>query len=821
MSGRYAEVAVPPPVARQLTYRFPDEAGSDIGPGALVLVPVGPRLLTGVVVAVTDQPPAGVSARAGAIREVAEVLDDQALPIELLDLCRWAAGYYFAPLGAALMAALPPGLHRASGVALTWRPETTLPAAATATERRLATALASGKPMALRTLRRRLGATGLASSIRRLKAAGCLSAQLELRGARVALSREPWWRLALPEQAEALIEARADRAPRQAECLRLLLQHPEGRSRRDLTAAGVSPAVLAALSRLGLLERLERTAVRDPLSHLPDRAPVALAPTSEQQQVIAALAADLDRGAFRAVLLHGVTGSGKTLVYIQLVARALEQGRGAIVLVPEIALAWQMVRRFREHFGSAVAVLHSQLSVGERYDTWTRLRRGEQRVIIGARSAVLAPMQRLGLVIVDEEHDSAYKQDDLDSHFPFPYNARDVALVRGQQQRALVLLGSATPSLESYWHAQAGKYSLHSLPHRVDDRPLPVVTVVDLRREPGHARQGVIFSHVLRTKMHQRLERGEQIVLLQNRRGFAPLVLCGSCGEAVQCTRCRVSTTYHRGGHPEVRCHYCDYRAPVPTVCAHCGSAELRFQGIGTQKVETALTEQFPGVRVIRMDVDTTGWKGAHDAMVERFRDGGADVLLGTQMVAKGLDFPGVTLVGVVCADTGMHMPDFRAAERSFQLLTQVAGRSGRGDTPGEVVIQTSLPDDRVLQTAAAQDFPAFAAGELAERRPTGFPPFGRLIVFRWRGEDEAEVTAAAARGVACLQRQCQDGLAVLGPAAAPLALLRGEHRWQALLRGTAAPQLHQAAAAALPDLRAQCSAGVSLTVNVDPSSMM
>ena len=310
--------------------------------------------------------------------------------------------------------------------------------------------------------------------------------------------------------------------------------------------------------------------------------------------------------------------------------------------------------------------------------------------------------------------------------------------MRGQRQKALVVLGSATPSLESYANAQSGKYHLYTLPRRVDDRPLPTVHVVDMKREPFQKKQRAIFSKLLRVKMQERLQKGEQVVLLQNRRGFAPFISCGSCGEPVQCESCKVSLTYHRAKGPAMtRCHYCDFAAPVPQVCPSCGAAELRFEGVGTQKVEEALLEQFPDIRVIRMDVDTTGWKGAHDELVERFRRREADVLLGTQMVAKGLDFPEVTLVGVISADTGMHMPDFRAAERSFQLLTQVAGRSGRGETPGEVVVQTRLPDDPVLLTAAEQDFTAFAKRELDERREAGFPPFGRLLVLRWRGEDE------------------------------------------------------------------------------------
>ena len=344
-----------------------------------------------------------------------------------------------------------------------------------------------------------------------------------------------------------------------------------------------------------------------------------------------------------------------------------------------------------------------------------------------------------------------------------------------------------------------------------------------MKREPFQKKQRAIFSRELRLKMQERLERGEKIVLLQNRRGFSPFITCVSCGESVQCKSCRVTLTYHRSETaPKPRCHYCDFQAPPPPFCPTCNSAELRFDGIGTQKVESALLDQFPGIRVIRMDVDTTGWKGAHDELVERFRHGEADVLLGTQMVAKGLDFPEVTLVGVISADTGMHMPDFRAAERTFQLLTQVAGRSGRGQTAGEVIIQTLLPNDEALRSASRQDYAAFSERELEERRQSGFPPFGRLMIFRWRGTDEDEVTKAAQQGGAALRRGLDQHSLLLGPGPAPLARLRGHFRWQALLRGESGHHLHQQVAGALPTMRETAkNHATTFAINVDPLTMM
>lgn len=818
MTRNYVEVALPPPLARELTYGVPDELADEMQPGALVLVPVVQRLLTGIVLG-----PADIGELSpGKIRNIVQILDTSLLSPEVVEVCRWMAGYYIAPLGSALMAALPPGVKLSSNRLVQLRNTPPEQDHNDELAAKILDELTANGPLKVSTLKRRLDSKGLEKTLRTLRRTGHVEIAPVLDDKRTRVLNERCYRLPDEETARTAIPEIEKRAPRQASCLHHLLAHPVS-TRRDLIAAGFSAAVLKGLEQRGLIEGFDEEVVRDPLAHIESGAPANLTPTPDQQQILDSLSAALDKNSFYPALLHGVTGSGKTLVYIRLVAQALASRRGSIILVPEIALAWQMVRRFKEHFGKQVAVLHSQLSAGERYDTWRRLRRGEQRVVIGARSAILAPVDNLGLIVVDEEHDTSYKQEDLDSSHPLSYSARDLALIRGQRSKAVVLLGSATPSLESYWNATTGKYHLHTLPRRVDDRPLPEVTVVDMKREPFQKKQRAIFSRELRLKMQERLERGEKIVLLQNRRGFSPFITCVSCGESVQCKSCRVTLTYHRSETaPKTRCHYCDFQAPPPPFCPTCNSAELRFDGIGTQKVESALLEQFPGIRVIRMDVDTTGWKGAHDELVERFRHGEADVLLGTQMVAKGLDFPEVTLVGVISADNGMHMPDFRAAERTFQLLTQVAGRSGRGRTAGEVVIQTLLPDDQALRSASRQDYAAFSERELEERRQSGFPPFGRLMIFRWRGTDEDEVTKAAQQGVAALRRGLDQHALLLGPGPAPLARLRGHFRWQALLRGESVHLLHQLVAGALPTMRETAkNHATTFAINVDPLTMM
>jgi primosomal protein N' (replication factor Y) len=818
VSRRLVEVALPPPLARQLTYAVPSELTETVGLGSVVLVPVQQRLVTGFVVA--EDPPAGdLSERA--IREISQLIDGALLSPEIVQLCHFLADYYLAPLGSALAAALPPGVHITSRRRVRRGTKPPADGLDPLSQRLIDEVSAAASPLTVTTLKRRLGGRGLEAALRRLSQAGAIDVQPDLQDASVSQRMRQTVQLIDPRPAEE-VAAELSRAPRQAACVTALAAAGGRLPKQQLVEDGYGYAILQALQRRGIVDTVDEQVIRDPLANLNNLDAPDLVPTQDQQAALDSVSAAVEKSDSTPILLRGVTGSGKTLVYLRSIEHALSLNRSAIVLVPEIALAWQMVRRFRTHFGEQVAVLHSQLSLGERFDTWQRLRRGEQRIVIGARSALFAPVRDLGILVVDEEHDGSYFQDDLDSKQPLAYSARDLAVVRSRLAGAAVVLGSATPSLESFWNVRRDKYRLAALPSRVDNRPLPTVEVVDMRQEPFQRRERVMFSKTLRLKIRKRLERGEQIVLLQNRRGFAPVVQCGDCGESVECPRCGVSLTCHGAQIQDLRCHYCDHRQPVPDRCAHCQSMEVKLQGVGTQKVETALEEQFPDIRVIRMDVDTTGWKGAHDELVERFRRREADVLLGTQMVAKGLDFPDVTLVGVISADTGLHMPDFRAAERSFQLLTQVAGRSGRGDQPGEVVIQTRLPDEAVLQAAAQQDFDAFVENELVERRAAGFPPFGRLVVFRWRGDQIAAVERAAHEGVIRLRQTCKPGVQLLGPAPAPLARLRGRHRWQALLMGPSAQALRQTTLTALTSMRQASSRfDVDLAVVVDPQTTM
>jgi len=522
-------------------------------------------------------------------------------------------------------------------------------------------------------------------------------------------------------------------------------------------------------------------------------------------------------------LLHGVTGSGKTEVYLQAIAYALSQGRGAIVLVPEISLTPQTVERFKARFSSGphqtlVAVLHSHLSAGERHDEWHKIRQGRARIVIGARSAIFAPVEPLGLIIVDEEHEHSYKQEEAPR-----YHARDVAVVRGSRENAVVVLGSATPSLESFYNARRGKYVLLELPHRADNKKMPVVRVVDMRAELRRERgQLQVFSQSLRDAILRRLERHEQIILFLNRRGYATALECPQCGYVAQCPHCSVALTSHRP-QAHLRCHICGYNAEAPTACpnAQCRNPAIRFAGLGTQKVEHVLARLFPTARICRMDSDVLQRKEDYRRILGNFKAGKIDILVGTQMIAKGLHFENVTLVGVVHADMGLHLPDFRAGERTFQLLTQVAGRAGRGEVEGEVFVQSFTPFHPAIQYARRHDFAGFFEQELEFRQQLRYPPFTRMARLLWRGRNEEKVAFFAEQCRKKLEALTQElpDLMVAGPAAAPLARAETFYRYHLTLRTRQMTKLSSALATLLPTM--PLPEDVSLVVDVDPVTLL
>ena len=584
-------------------------------------------------------------------------------------------------------------------------------------------------------------------------------------------------------------------------------------------ALGITDAPLRALEKKGLV-RISRMAVdRSPTAHrniLPTK-PLDLMP--EQGEALAAIREAMDTPAGdagagrRTILLHGVTGSGKTEVYLQAIDHGLEQGRGAIVLVPEISLTPQTVERFVARFGDRVAVLHSHLSDGERHDEWHRIRDGRADVVVGARSAVFAPVRRLGLIVVDEEHEPSYKQEDVPR-----YNARDVAVMRGVMEDCAVVLGSATPALESWYNTTNGKYRLATLPHRADHRTMPRMHVVDMRAEAERNGKPGVFSRELIEAVHDRLNRAEQTLLFLNRRGYATSLLCPRCGFVAACNDCSVSLTYHRTDE-RLRCHICGADTAVPPKCPQCGDPAYKFAGIGTQRVERILQKLFPAAAVQRMDTDVTRGKDAYDRILGDFRVGKIDILVGTQMIAKGLHFPNVTLVGVIYADLSLHMPDFRAGERTFQLLAQVAGRAGRGDVSGEVIVQTYTPFHWAVQAARRLDYGGLCDQEFAFRKELQYPPFGHLVCMGLRGPAEERVRFAAETLARRLRDAVASRVAVSDASPAPLAKAKGQYRYHVMLRARSTASITRPLKAVLKELR--MPKDVKCSVDVDALSLL
>ncbi len=574
-------------------------------------------------------------------------------------------------------------------------------------------------------------------------------------------------------------------------------------------AAGVSPSVVNSLIRKGALSVLRRAERRDPYPDTPPANPVTL--SAEQEAVFREIDQALDEGTTKVFLLHGVTGSGKTEVYLRAIESCLTRARQALVLIPEIALTGQMVARFKGRFGEKVAVLHSGLGAGMRLDEWTRVFNGEAPVVLGTRSAIFAPLQKIGLIVIDEEHEPSYKQDEDPK-----YHAREVALKRSAAHNAVLVLGSATPSLRAYAQAVKGENCrLIKMTRRVDGRPMPVVSVVDMRAEHRAGVKGV-FSRALAEKINERLVHGEQVILFLNRRGFATVVVCRECGNLLQCPHCAIGLTYHRDG--VLRCHYCGYRIRMPDRCPKCLDDSLSCFGTGTQKVEDEVAKRFPGARVLRLDSDAVTRKGSHDRILNTFKNRDAEILVGTQMLAKGLDLPGVTLVGVINADTTLFIPDFRAAERTFQLLEQVSGRAGRGSVPGEVVLQTYNPDHYSIQAAARHAYEEFFAREITLRRKLAYPPFSSLARVLFRGRSEEKVREAADRFVRCLQ---EPGVETLGPAAAPVMRVKDAYRWHVILKAGSRTELVQALRQAQTAYNAKPVRGVAVSIDIDPQAMM
>ncbi len=688
---------------REFDYAIPAHLLTDVRIGSRVRVPFGRREAMGYVVGLTDR-----SERPD-LKEIAGVEGGRPFVDErMLELVRWMAAYYCAPIEQALRTVLPGAVRRTGNrfreqltVALAPPPDAAAPSAA-----------------------------------------------------------------ALPRV-----------TPRQQAVLDLLTAEGSLPLQVVLARLGGSPAPVQALARHGRVTLAPAVVRRDPLANrrILRSGPLPLMP--EQAAALVTIRQAIDTLTPRVILLHGVTGSGKTEVYLQALAHALQAGKGAIVLVPEIALTPQTIERFLARFGPRIAVLHSHLSEGERHDEWHRIADGQADIVIGARSAVFAPVANLGLIVVDEEHEPSYKQEEAPR-----YHARDVAVMRGHRQGCAVVLGSATPALESWHNAQRGKYALAVLPRRADDRQMPVLRIVDMRIEAARTGHISVFSRDLLEAIRARLDRAEQTILFLNRRGFATSLLCPKCGFVSSCSQCSVAHTYHRAAE-RLCCHICGGSLPVPARCPQCADPQFRYAGFGTQRVEGIVRRCFPKAAVERMDADTTTRRAAYEEIFGAFRTGKVDILIGTQMIAKGLHFPNVTLVGVVNADLSLHMPDFRAGERTFQLLSQVAGRAGRGDVSGEVIVQTYTPCDPAIQAARRQDYEGYCDQELEGRRELSYPPFSHLVCVTASAEEEQAVADWLAAFAQAVRSRTESRVSVSETTPAPLARAKGFYRYQMLMR--------------------------------------
>jgi primosomal protein N' (replication factor Y) len=774
--GPFVEVAVPVPVDETYDYALPP--GCAVEPGVRVMVPYSGRRVTGIVLAVRDAPSRPTRRRVRTIHSVVDATP--VLPAALMEVVLRAADDELCPPGVALAAAIPPGTAPRPGRRVQLR---------TGGRRALDRGEARGS---LGRVLWALGRGSLPESVLRKRFPDCMPAleRLERIGwiERVDATEPPrvrkrtvrMYHLAEPLDLDALRD-RLRRAKRQLEIVEKLAEAP---------SALPASAPLRALVEAEIVRVEEREVARGVVSPPLRSYDEDFELTPAQREATARIVDAAEEGRSATFLLHGITGSGKTEVYLRAAERATANGHGAIVLVPEISLTHQVVDRFRARFGDRIAVLHSGLSEGERFDQWRGLREGRFPIAIGARSAIFAPIEDLGLIVIDEEHDGAYKSGE-----GFRYHARHLAELRARDSNCPLVLGSATPDVETSYRADCGEIERLLLPQRVERRPLPAVEIVDMGKEPRLRGRRPLLSRPLRQALVETLAAGRQAILFLNRRGFATLVYCFACGFAVRCKHCDISLVYHSSGGPrridrpeegELRCHYCGYSVAPTAECPACGSPEGALFGFGTERMEEEAQLLFPQARIARLDRDTSSRKGAQRQILRRFHRHEIDILIGTQMVAKGHDVPGVTLVGVIAADLGLHFPDFRAGERTFQLLTQVAGRAGRGDDPGRVVIQTFLPDHYAIALARSHDYATFCREELQRRQPHGYPPYRALVQLLLSGtavRAAAELLARLAQS-APLPDPAPSAIRVLGPAPAPIPKIRDRFRWQVLLLG-------------------------------------
>jgi primosomal protein N' (replication factor Y) (superfamily II helicase) len=813
---KFVEVAVPLHVAKTFIYRLPDNAIL-AKVGARILVPLGRNLVTGYVVALHTTLPEISGLNETDVKDAASLVDTAPICTpEILEITRWVSDYYASPWGEVIKAALPPGISpeineilklTAAGQAelVTSNDESTL-------RHRILDRLAETGEFKRSILDNLARPNQLTKTIRELEQSGLIE---RTQSSGTSAVKTKLVRFVSLNVDEPQIEA-PKRTPAQQRILATLASRNPISLRELLSAAQVGPATVTTLQKQGVLRFFNQAVRRDPFFDVANQNPARYILTTAQESVLQKVTTAISENSYAAFLLHGVTGSGKTEVYIRAMRASLDQERSAMMLVPEIALTPVFSRRLREHFGHEVAIFHSSLKRGERFDEWTRVKNGEARIVIGTRSAVFAPVSNLGLIIIDEEHEASYRQQDS----PY-YSGRDTAIVRAQKESAVVVLGSATPSLESFQNARNGKYQYLNMPERIGSRPMAEASIIDMRNVFLRHGKPHVFSDELLDAIKETKQRGKQSIILLNRRGYSSFILCRSCGESVQCKNCDVTLTYHRTERLMI-CHYCNHREQVPSVCPHCGKEYIHYVGEGTQQLEEMLHTAFPDLRLARIDRDSTVNRRRFENTLMEFSEGRLDTLVGTQMLAKGHDFPNVTLVGVVSVDAGLALPDFRAAERTFQLITQVAGRAGRGDRPGRVLIQTYHPDHYALKHACAQDYEGFFEEEIRYRQNHSYPPFISLASLLVHGPDLSKVRNDAQELRKQLDQANQDRAArILGPAPAPLSRLKGEHRYQLLIKSRSRRRIREIADSALTALANNGTNLRSINLEIDPVSMM
>ncbi|PAK44659.1 primosomal protein N' [Peribacillus simplex] len=787
---------------REFDYRIPEKWNQVIKPGMRVIVPFGPRMVQGFVT--------GLKAKSdfAKLRFIKEPMDlEPILNDELLQLGDWltkeAMCFKISALQAMLPAAmkakyekvikvvedkkdqLPPSIQNLFGKndSLSWKD------------------VIEGENASLVQKEMQSGNLELEYNVKN---------RLNKKTVRVIKS------LLSPMELKEMASAISSHAKKQQELLQYFIEHQEPIPLKELLELmNTSSGTVKSLVAKGALAEMDQEIYRDPYENRVFEKSIPFTLTAEQTAALKPIQEKIHHDEHDVFLLYGVTGSGKTEVYLQAIASVIEKGKEAIMLVPEISLTPQTVKRFKERFGEQVAVMHSGLSVGEKYDEWRKIHRKEVKVVVGARSAVFAPFENLGLVIIDEEHESSYKQEETPR-----YHARDVAIERAKSYGCPVILGSATPTLESFARAKKNVYKLLTLSQRMNKNALPAVDIVDMREELRTGNRSM-FSELLFTKLKDRLEKGEQTVLMLNKRGHSSFVMCRSCGLVINCPNCDISLTYHRF-NDIMKCHYCGFEEGMPSVCPECDSEHIRFFGTGTQKVEEELAKILPEARVIRMDVDTTSKKGSHERLLNAFGEGKADILLGTQMIAKGLDFPNITLVGVLSADTMLHLPDFRSSEKTFQLLTQVSGRAGRHQLPGEVVIQTYTPEHYSIELSALQDYDAFYEREMYLRRQSHYPPYYYVVLITVSHEDLMKTVSVTEKITNYLGSRLNRDSVVLGPVASPISRINNRYRYQCLIKYKREPDLNQHLRTLLEHYQKETAQNhLQISIDLNPQIMM